>query len=57
MILIGNKIADKITGISKTSPKNDLETNEEEIFRERYISPELRHKIIDDLRLKEANYL
>ena len=56
MILIGNKIADKITGITKTSPKTDSETNEEEILRERYISPELRHKIIDDLNLKEANY-
>ena len=55
-MLIGNKIADKITGISKTSPKNDSKTNEEEILRERYISPELRHKIIHDLRLKEANY-
>ena len=56
MILIGNKIADKITGITKTSPKTDSETNEEEILRERYISPELRHKIIDELNLKEANY-
>ena len=26
-------------------------TNEEEILRERYISPEERQKIIDDLRL------
>ena len=49
--LIGNKIADKITRVSKTSPKNNLETNEEEIPRERYISPELRDKIFDDLRL------
>ena len=49
--LIGNKIADKITRVSKTSPKNNSErvTNEEEILRERYISPELRHKIINDL--------
>ena len=54
--LIGNKIADKITGVSKTSPKNNSEANVEEILRETYISPELRHKIIYDLRLKEDNY-
>ena len=36
--LIGNKIADKITRVSKTSPKNNSETNVEEILRERYIS-------------------
>ena len=49
----GNKIADKITRVSKTSPKNNSETNEEVTIREKYISPELRQKIIDDLRLKE----
>ena len=54
--LIGNKIADKITKVSKTSPENNSETNEEEILREKYISPELRQKITDDLRLKEENY-
>ena len=32
--LIGNKIADKITRASKTSPKDNLETNEEEMLRE-----------------------
>ena len=42
--LIGNKIADKITGASKTSPKNNLETNEEEILKEKYISPESKKK-------------
>ena len=31
--LIGNKIADKITRASKTSPKNNSETNEEKILR------------------------
>ena len=51
--LIGNKITDKITRASKTSPQNNLETNEEMLMeREKYISPELRQKIIDDLRLK-----
>ena len=49
----GNKIADKITRASKISPKNNSETNEEVTIREKYISPELRQKIIDDLRLKE----
>ena len=29
---------------------------EEEIFRERFIPLQLRHKIIDDLRLKKKNY-
>ena len=50
--LIENKIADKITKVSKTSPQNTSKTNEEEIFRERHISPEQRHKIIDNLRLR-----
>ena len=54
--LIGNKIADKVTRTSKTSPKNNLETNEEEKIKEKYISPELRQKIIDDLKLKEENF-
>ena len=40
---------------SITSPKNNSETNEEEILRGRYISPELGQKIIDGLRLKEEN--
>ena len=53
--LIGDKIADKITSTSKTFPKNNLETNEEEIFREKHISPELRQKVIDNLRLKKEN--
>ena len=51
--LIGNKIAHKITRVSKTSPQNNLETNEEEMLSEKYISPELRQKIMDYLKLKE----
>ena len=54
--LIGYKITNKIIRVSKTSPKNNLETNEEEILRERFIPSELRQKIksqiIDDLRYK-----
>ena len=40
--LIGNKIADKITRVSKTSPQNNSETSEKEIIKERYMSPEKR---------------
>ena len=46
--LIGNKIADKITRVSKTSPQNNSEIKEEEILRERYISPEKTKQIIKD---------
>ena len=53
---ICNKIADRITKVSKTSPKRNLEMHEEEILSERFIPQALRHKIIDDLRLKEQNY-
>ena len=40
--IIGNKIADRITEVSKTSPQNNSETNEEQILGERYVSPEQR---------------
>ena len=43
--LIGNKFADKITRVSKTLSQNSLETNEE-IIKEKHISPELRQKKI-----------
>ena len=52
--MIGNKIANGITKVSKISQQNNLETitNElaKEIPNERYISPEERLKIIDNLR-------
>ena len=54
--LIGNRFADKITRASKTSPKNNLETDKEEMLREKYISPKLRQKFIDELRLNEENF-
>ena len=54
--LIGNKIADKITRVSKASSKNNPETNEEEILTERFISSELKRKVIIDLRLREENH-
>ena len=44
--LIGNKIADKITA----KPHNEDEVNNE-IPKERYISPKERQKIIDELKL------
>ena len=53
--LISNKIADKITSASKASKKLHLKTlhsqneNELEIPKERYISPEKRQQIIDEL--------
>ena len=53
--LIGNKIADKITKVSKNSQQNNSETvtndHDKETPNERYISPEERQKIIDNLRL------
>ena len=50
--LIGNKIADEITSVSRKSLKelHSEETNNE-IPKERYISPEEREQIIDELRL------
>ena len=57
--LIGNKIADKITRFqtefhSKKSTKelqNDKASNKIEAPKNRYISPEERQQIIDELRL------
>ena len=61
--LIGNKITDKITGISK-KPVKELPNNDDgkeenmEITtdKKRYVSPEERQKIIDELRLVPINY-
>ena len=60
--LIGNKIADKITSVSKKEPaielhSKELPNNYNEIdaeittHKKRYIYPEERQKIIDELRL------
>ena len=54
--LIENKIADKNARASKSSPKNNLETDGEEILREKYISAKLRQKLNGDLRLKKENF-
>ena len=56
--LVGNKIADKITSISKKSTKKlPTITEDEELStrKERYISPEERQQIIDELRLVPKN--
>ena len=54
--MIDNKIANEITKVSKNSSENNLETiikeNDKEIPKERYMSPEKRQEIIDDLRWK-----
>ena len=44
--LIGNKIADKITSLSKKSPK-ELQNDEIEVTKKRYISPEEREQIMN----------
>ena len=51
--LIGDKIADKITSVSKKSKKtqNNKANDESEAPEERYMSPEKRQQIIDELRL------
>ena len=57
--LIGNKIADKITSISEKSVK-ELPINDEDVkittHKKRYISPDERQQIIDELRLVPRNY-
>ena len=56
--LIGNKIADKITSVSKKPAKevhNNDQAKEEDVEiatpKKRYISPEERKQIIEELRL------
>ena len=55
--LIGNKIADKITSVSKKKSAKELPNNETEenverfTSKKRYISGEERQQIIDELRL------
>ena len=58
--LVGNKIADKITSISKKSTKK-LPTIYEDVelttHKKRHISPEERQQIIDELRLIPKNFM
>ena len=48
--MVGNKIADRITNVSKNSPQNNSETvaneNDKEIAKEWYISPEESQKLM-----------
>ena len=62
--MIGNKIADKITSVSKKKPAKELpndETKEEDVEiatpKKRYISPEERKQIIEELRLVPKKYV
>ena len=50
--LIGYKIANKVTKVSKNSQQNTSETVTNEHDKERYISPEERQEVNDKLRLK-----
>ena len=54
--LIGNKIADKITSVSKKKSNNNNDDVELPTHKKRYISPEKRQQIIDELRLVPRNY-
>ena len=52
--LIGNKIADKITSVSKKTQNNESEAGSaspKDVPKNRYISPEERQQIIHELRL------
>ena len=54
--LIGNKIADKITSVSKKPSNNNNNNNNNEdveltFHKKRYLSPEERQQIINELRL------
>ena len=52
--LIGNKIVDKIISVSKRKSNND--DVELATHKKRFISPEERQQIIDELRLVPRNY-
>ena len=60
--MTGNTIADKITSVSKKSAK-ELQSNEKEVGvkratpKKRYISPEERQQIIEELRLVPKKYV
>ena len=50
--MIGNKIADKITSVSKEKPNKELDNNDERedveiaTSKKRYISPEKNNKLL-----------
>ena len=53
--LIGSKIADKMTNVSNKKSMKELPNNDEDVgittHKKRYISPEERQQIVDELRL------
>ena len=57
--LVGNKSADKITSISKERSDNNDNNNSNNVKlttpKKRYVSPEERQQIIDELRLVPKN--
>ena len=56
--LIGNKIPDKITRVSQKSTKKLPTIDEDEeltTHKKRYVSPEEKQRIIDELRLVPKN--
>ena len=54
--LFGNKIVDKITSVSKKKP-DKTENVEIATSKKRYISPEERKQIIEELRLVPKKYV
>ena len=62
--MIGNKIADKITSVSKKKSDKELHNNDDKTedveiatSKKRYISPEERKQIIEELRLVPEKYI
>ena len=65
--MIGNKISDKITSVSKKKSTKELHNNNDQTkveeyleittHKKRYISPEEREQIIDELRLVPKKYV
>ena len=62
--MIANKIADKITSISKEKSTKELYNNDEtkedveiNTHKKSYISPEERQQIINELRLAPKKYV
>ena len=61
--LIGNKIADKITSVSKKSNNNNNNNDDDDedvqltTHKKRYISPEERKQVIDELGLVPKTYV
>ena len=58
-VLIGNKSADKITSVSKKPSNNNNNNDGVELtpHKKRYISPEERQQIINELRLVPKKYV